>query len=131
MNPRESNPSSLKRLLAGQNLKSDISMMQPAKDWNPAGGSRSISGDLALEVKAVVLESVAQRNRRVRDKRGLVDLFERVGELVRDAALSLNTDVDLDVTASWPGGFGITFSITGVYQIIVLQLLGVVAGGGS
>jgi len=77
----------------------------------------------------ITRDSIALRNSRSRSQHQLERLFWRVGAWLELAAVPLVTNADGDGRKAWPCGFQATFAITGVFQILALQLLGVVAGG--
>ena len=93
--------------------------------WEPLGKWQ----DYAVEAKAIVLDALALRNRRAREQDQLERLFSRVTAWLELAAVPLVTYAEVDAGRPWPCGFQATFAIGGVFQILALQLLGVVAGG--
>ncbi len=93
--------------------------------WEPLGKWQ----DYAVEAKAIVLDAFALRNRRARAQDQLERLFSRVTAWLDVAAVPLVSYADVDAGRPWPCGFQATFAIGGVFQILALQLLGVVAGG--
>ena len=93
--------------------------------WEPLGKWR----DYARDAKAIVLDAFALRNRRARGQDQLERLFSRVTAWLELAAVPLVSYADVDAGRPWPCGFQATFAISGVFQILALQLLGVAAGG--
>jgi hypothetical protein len=85
--------------------------------------------DYSRQARNITLEAVALRNRRAREETKLEHLFARLAFLLELAAIPLVTNADVDAEKPWPCGLGATFAIAGVFQILALQLLGVVAGG--
>jgi hypothetical protein len=102
-----------------------------------ARGSRGLKGwealgkwrDYARDAKAIVLDVIALRSRRARPQDQLEHLFGRVAVWLELAAVPIVTYAEVDAGRPWPCGFQATFAIGGVFQILALQLLGVVAGG--
>jgi hypothetical protein len=95
------------------------------KGWEPLQRWR----DYSRQAKAITLDAIALKNRRVRLPDQFEPLFNRVAAWLELAAVPLATYAELDADQSWPCGFQATFAIGGVFQILALQLLGVVAGG--
>jgi hypothetical protein len=93
--------------------------------WEPLGKWR----DYARDAKAIVLDAFPLRNRRERGQDQLEHLFGRVAVWLELAAVPLVTYAEVDAGRPWPCGFQATFAIGGVFQILALQLLGVVGGG--
>jgi hypothetical protein len=76
-----------------------------------------------------VLEAIKLKNARERPRVSLQRLFDRMSEWLRLAAVPIAAYSDLYTGKSWPCGLSTTFATSGVFQIVALQLLGVVAGG--
>jgi len=93
--------------------------------WEPLDIWREYSRD----ARAIALEAIELKNNRTRAKDRVSPLFARVAEWVRTAATPLATFEDRDDQLPWPCGFGAAFGVSGVHQILALQLLGIVAGG--
>jgi hypothetical protein len=85
--------------------------------------------DYSRQAKDITLQAVALKNDRSRRPNQLQHLFGRVATWLEIAAVPLLAYADVDKKSPWPCGFGLSFTITGVFQIVALQLLGVVAGG--
>jgi hypothetical protein len=85
--------------------------------------------DYSRQAKDITLEAVALKNDRSRRPSQLQSIFGRVATWLEIAAVPLLAYADIGNQRPWPYGFGISFAITGVFQIVALQLLGVVAGG--
>jgi hypothetical protein len=77
----------------------------------------------------ITYDATALRNNRARSLSQLKLLFHRVGTWLELAAVPLVAYAQVDGKKPWPCGFQAAFAITGVFQIIALQMLGVVAGG--
>lgn len=102
-----------------------ITASRGPKGWEPLDKWRDYSRD----AKAITQDAIDLRNSRARSQGQLRSLFGRVATWLEVAAVPLVTYADLDQRKAWPCGFQATFAITGVFQIIALQLLGVVSGG--
>lgn len=74
-------------------------------------------------------DAIALRNSRERSQASLESLFGQVATWLELAAVPIVPYADVDTGKAWPCGFQATFAITGVFQILALQLLGMVAGG--
>jgi len=103
----------------------DVAGSQGRKGWEPLDKWRDYSRD----AQAITRDALALRNSRTRSRVQLQSLFRRVATWLELAAVPLVTYADINERTAWPCGFQATFAITGVFQIIALQLLGVVAGG--
>jgi hypothetical protein len=73
--------------------------------------------------------AIALKNRRERPAGELEHLFRDVAEWLDLAAVPLVTYAEVDAGSAWPCGLEATFGFTGVFQIIAVQLLGIVGGG--
>jgi hypothetical protein len=93
--------------------------------WEPLSKWQEYS----REAKAITLEATALKSSRSRPQDTLAGLFSRVATWLEFAAVPLVAYLEVDTRKAWPCGFQATFAITGVFQILALQLLGVVAGG--
>jgi hypothetical protein len=85
--------------------------------------------DYSRQARDISLEAIALRNSRTREKRKLEHLFARLSTWLGWAAVAFVAYEETDKEKPWPCGFGTTFAVTGVFQIVVLQLLGVMMGG--
>jgi len=85
--------------------------------------------DYSRQAKEMSLEAIALRNSRTREKRQLEHLFARVSTWLGWATVPFVAYEEADTEKPWPCGFGTTFAVTGVFQIVAMQLLGVVMGG--
>jgi predicted RNA-binding Zn-ribbon protein involved in translation (DUF1610 family) len=82
------------------------------------------------QARDITLDAVALKNDRSRGPDRLRHLFGRVATWLGIAAVPLQAYAGLyKKKGPWPCGFGVSFAITGVFQIVALQLLGVVVGG--
>jgi len=96
------------------------------KGWEPLDRWR----DYSRQAKAITRDAIVLKKSRVRSPDLLERLFSRLTAWLELAAVPLLvTCADVDTRRSWPCGFQATFAIAGVFQILALQLLGVVAGG--
>ncbi len=98
--------------------------------WEPL----EIWRDYSRDARGITLEVVELKNSRKRAKDPeeqdrVSRLLARIAKWVRNAATPLVTFEDRDDELPWPCGFGATFQVTSVYQILAIQLLGIVAGG--
>ena len=95
------------------------------KGWEPL----DIWLDYSRQAREITRDAITLKNGRSRSEDKIQKLFRRVGAWLEIAAVPLVTYADVDGRKAWPCGFQATFAIMGVFQIIALQLLGVVAGG--
>jgi hypothetical protein len=94
--------------------------------WEPLEKWRVYSG----EAREIVLEAIALKDRRERPPDRLERLFRRVKNWMDLAAVPMAVYAEnTDQPQSWPCSLYGTFKITGMFQIVALQLFGVVAGG--
>lgn len=84
--------------------------------------------DYSREAGAIVHEAIQLKSARERPRLSLKRLFARLTEWVELAAVPIAAYPDVS-TKTWPCGLSTTFAVKGVFQIVALQLLGVVAGG--
>jgi hypothetical protein len=98
---------------------------QGRKGWEPV--AKWI--DYSRDAKAIVQESIQLKSARERPRVSLQRLFGRVTEWLELAAVPIAAYPDLYTGKPWPCGLSTTFAVSGVFQIVALQLLGVVAGG--
>ena len=95
------------------------------KGWEPIAKWLDYSREAwAISHEAIKLKSARERPR-FRSSR----LFDRMTEWLELAAVPIAAYPDLYTGKSWPCGLSTTFAISGVFQIVALQLLCVVAGG--
>ena len=85
--------------------------------------------DYSREAGDIVHEAIKLKSARERPQLSLQRLFGRVSEWIEMAAVPIAAYPDVYTEKSWPCGFSTTFAVSGVFQIVALQLLGVVAGG--
>jgi hypothetical protein len=85
--------------------------------------------DYSREASAIVNEAIKLKSARERPRASLEGLFGRVSEWLELAAAPIAGYPDVYTGKYWPCGFNTTFAVSGVFQIVALQLLGVVAGG--
>jgi hypothetical protein len=86
--------------------------------------------DYSRDAKAIVHETSQLKGARQRPRRSLQLLFGRVTEWLKLAAVPIGAYWDPFTEKNpWPCGLSTTFAVSGVFQIVALQLLGVVAGG--
>jgi hypothetical protein len=102
-----------------------IAKSQGREGWEPLDKWREYS----REAKALVLDAIEIKNSRRRSRDRIEGLFARTATWLELAGVPLVTSIDLNPRAAWPCGFRATFAVTSVFQIVALQLLGVVAGG--
>jgi hypothetical protein len=103
-----------------------ISGSQGRSGWEEVDRWRYFS----REAKNITLHAIALRHSRAERRQDeLQYLFDRVATWLELAAVPLVTCMEVETGKAWPHGFGAAFAITGVFQILALQLLGVVAGG--
>jgi hypothetical protein len=85
--------------------------------------------DYSREAGAIVHEAIQLKSARERPRVSLQRLFGRITEWLELAAVPIGAYADLCTEKPWPCGLSTTFAVSGVFQIVALQLLGVVAGG--
>jgi hypothetical protein len=85
--------------------------------------------DYSREAKAIVHETIQLKSARERPRVLLQRLFGRMTEWLELAAVPIAAYPDMFTEKPWPCGLSTTFAVSGVFQIVALQLLGVVAGG--
>lgn len=99
-------------------------------------GSRGSSGweplttwaDLAREASAIEAEARRLKGSRERPIHELNRLFRSIERWLLLAGVPLVSNAAPDSDAPWPCGLGVTFAISGVFQIVAIQLLSTVAG---
>lgn len=101
---------------------------QEGKGWEPVDKWRKF----AQEANSIVFNAARLKNQRDRSndlaKNDLANLFSGVYRWLTIAGVPLVSNLNLETESPWPCGLGIMFAITGVFQIVALQLLGIVAG---
>lgn len=102
-----------------------VSAGQGSKGWDPVDKWR----DYSRGAKDITYDAIALRNSRARSQDRLESMFHRVGIWLELAAVPLVTFAEVDRREAWPCGLQATFAITGIFQILALQLLRVVTGG--
>jgi hypothetical protein len=102
-----------------------VAASQGTKGWEPLDKWQ----DYSREAKDITRDAITLKNDRARSQDQLERLFWRMGIWLELAAVPFVTYADVDRAKAWPCGFQATFAIAGVFQILALQLLGVVAGG--
>jgi hypothetical protein len=85
--------------------------------------------DYSREAGAIVHEAIQLKSARERPRVSLQRLFGRITEWLELAAVPIGAYPDLCTEKPWPCGLSTSFAVSGVFQIVALQLLGVVAGG--
>jgi len=98
---------------------------QGRKGWEPVDKWVEYS----REARAIVHEAIKLKSARERPRVLLQRLFGRLTEWLELAAVPIAAYTDLFTEKPWPCGLSTTFAVSGVFQIVALQLLGVVAGG--
>jgi hypothetical protein len=102
-----------------------VGASQGREGWEPLDKWREYS----REAWAITREAMTLRNSRLRSEDRLALLFQRAGVWLELAAVPLVAYAEIDGKQAWPCGLQPAFAITGVFQILALQLLGVVGGG--
>jgi hypothetical protein len=85
--------------------------------------------DYSREAGAIVHEAIQLKSARERPRLSLQRLFDRLTEWVELAAVPIAAYPKVFTGRPWPCRLSTTFAVSGVFQLIALQLLGVVAGG--
>ena len=85
--------------------------------------------DYSREANAIVHEAIELKSARQRPQVSVERLFGRLIEWLELAALPIGACPDVFNKKPWPCGLSTTFSVSGVFQIVALQVFGVVAGG--
>jgi hypothetical protein len=85
--------------------------------------------ECSRQASDIVHEAIALKNRRYRSRDELEILFHRINRWLELAAVPLVSFAEVDRGSAWPCGLQATCAFTGVFQIIAMQLFGVVAGG--
>jgi len=93
--------------------------------WEPLEKWRDYSRD----ARDITRTATALRNCRDRSEDQLGVLFWRVATWLELATVPLTVYQEIDRKKPWPCGIQVAPEITGVFQILALQLLGVVTGG--
>jgi hypothetical protein len=113
------------------------SSVQPACSPLGAAASQGREGwepvtkwvDYSREAGAIVHETIKLKSARERPRVLLQRLFDHMTEWLELAAVPIAAYQDLYTGKTWPCRLSTTFAVSGVFQIVALQLLGVVAGG--